>query len=55
MINSCEICGTTDKKPTAKYCSECSKMIHDEHKILIQEIWKKAVEITKLKRGKNII
>jgi hypothetical protein len=54
MSNYCEICGTEDKNPKAKYCKECSKMIHDEHKILIQEVWKKAIDITKAKRGKNV-
>ena len=54
MNNICEICGNTDKNPKAKYCKECSKMIHDEHRILIQEVWKKAVDITKAKRGKNV-
>ena len=54
MNNICEICGTINKNPKAKYCSECRQMIHDEHKKLIQELWKRAVDIPKEKRGKNV-
>jgi hypothetical protein len=49
----CEVCGSKEKKPNAKYCTPCKKAIESECLAINKEAWKRAIEIVRDRNNKS--